>query len=814
MRDFLTGLNPEQRAAVEHGNGPLLVLAGAGSGKTRVITHRIAHLLERGVRPWNVFAVTFTNKAAGEMLERVEKLVGEAANDVWVSTFHAAGVRILRRDGYKIGLPRNFTILDDGDQLTQMKRVMKELDPTERVATAKDALHRVDHWKNQGLRADEVKIADGDTTGLLLHKAYRRYSDALAAQGAVDFGDLLLRVVELLKASPDTREHYRRKFLHLLVDEFQDTNPVQYELLRQLSPDERTQSNLCVVGDDDQAIYAWRGADVANILGFTKEYPNAAVVKLERNYRSTPRILETAHSVIARNKARAAKKLWTEGEPGDQVEVQLLDSDRGEAQYVAERVARERARGVKFGNVAVFYRTNAQSRLLEEALRSRHVPYVVVRGTSFYDRAEVKDVVAWLRLLANPRSDVAFLRAVAAPPRGIGETTLEKLSAYAGSIGKSLYEAIGGIDFVTDLNSGARTKLRDFRAEIDRITTFATGSAEAAVKAAAEETGLLDRLAADPRGEVVERQENVREFIRAARDFDVAWNAVLQQPPSPDLSLVDVTAPRVENPEATFGTAQVAALRALRRDADQPPPTPLEAFLAQVAVLGDADADGAADRVNLMTFHAAKGLEFDVAVMTGMEETVFPTARAMNEYDGETEERRLCYVGITRARKRLVLTLARSRALFGELRFNPPSRFLSDLPAEHVTGLKSLSPAPAAESWTSPRFSVPVRPPAPKGEWVDRDDAPSYDDDAPRSRPPPLRPPAFTASKPRAPDVPRDLVVKTAEKKTAAGRVRHKSFGEGRILATQGEGDSAKLTVHFESVGPKVVVAKYVERLD
>jgi DNA helicase-2/ATP-dependent DNA helicase PcrA len=812
MSSLLAGLNPEQHAAVVHGNGPLLVLAGAGSGKTRVITHRIAYLIERGVKPWQILAVTFTNKAAGEMLERLRKLAGPAAEETWVSTFHAAGVRILRRDGYKIGLPRQFTIFDDSDQLSLMKRIVKEFGLDDKKFPPRDILGRIDQFKNQGLLPKDVIVPESDLFGATVLKAYKRYEDALAAQGAVDFGDLLLRVVDLFKRSPETREAYQRRFLHLLVDEFQDTNPVQYELLRLLCPDDKRQANLCVVGDDDQSIYRWRGADVKNILTFPQDYVGAHVVKLERNYRSTPRILDAAYGVISKNKSRAAKKLWTEGEPGDKIELYVAPGDREEASRVADRVYNENARGTSYKEMAVFYRTNAQSRVLEEALRQRHVPYMIVRGRSFYDRAEIRDIASYLRLVVNPKSDNDFIRAIGVPPRGIGDTTLERLGAYAGSQNISLWDAVAQVDRIEGINAGIRGRLAGFR---DQITKLATNAVELSagdmVELVAKETGFLERLAFDPRGEGEDRQENIREFIHAAKEFDDAWAFVTGEddgtakelPPEkkPVLGLVREDASAL----ASFGPGQLAALRALRGDEDTPSPTSLEAFLAQIAVLGDADEEGAAERVSLMTLHAAKGLEFDLVCMTGLEEGIFPSSRSLDDPDAIAEERRLCYVGITRARKKLFITLAQSRALFGELKMNPPSRFIDEIPPELISGLDQLVRRPAGgRSFEGGGLFGGAPKPRREGIYVERDDAPAWGDDGRPARPPPKLTPPRT-----------NVIPGTSKTGTAAPmdgtRVRHGQFGVGKVLSSQGAGPMAKLTVHFPSVGPKVIVAKFVD---
>ncbi len=810
MSRFFDGLNTEQRLAVAHENGPLLVLAGAGSGKTRVITHRIARLIETGVQPWRILAVTFTNKAAGEMLERLRSLAGEeAAAAAWVSTFHAAGVRLLRREGEKVGLPRGFLILDERDQLAVMKRVLSDLGIGERALVAKEALARVDHWKNDGLTPPEAAKWATDPTTDAAARAYQRYQDVLRAQGSVDFGDLLLKVVDLFKTSADTRDRYRARFSHLLVDEFQDTNPVQYALLKLLCPDDRSRANLCVVGDDDQSIYRWRGAEVRNILSFSKDFPGTTVVKLERNYRSTPRILDAAHAVISKNKERTDKKLWTEGEPGDKLSVHLTEDDRAEAALVAELCAHEGARGTRWGEVAVFYRTNAQSRLLEDALRERRIPYLIVRGTSFYDRAEIRDVLAWVKLAVNPKSDVDFLRAVGAPPRGIGETTLDKLRAQARARDVSLWDVALVIDGVPGLNSGARGKIRAFTELVSGFVSRAPKwEAGALVHAIVEETGYLERLGVDPRGEGEERKQNVQELVRAAKEFDAGWHVMAQTDQTDQSDRTDRSESRAPvaqrpvrglvRPEASvgaFSTAQLAALAALRGDEDTPPPSAAQAFLGLLAVLGDADQDQSQERVSLMTLHAAKGLEFDAIVMVGLEERIFPTARALDDEEALAEERRLCYVGLTRARKRIYLTLARRRALYGELAQNPPSPFLADLPAAHTVGLEQLwRPSPFQER--SPR----------ERDWVDRDESVSYDDDVPRRPLPRLVPPA------RAP-APAPSKPSEAPRRTLS-RVRHPMFGEGKVLSTQGTGPTAKLTVHFASVGPKVIQAKFLEPME
>ena len=468
-------LNPEQLEAVRHEEGPLLILAGAGSGKTRVLTHRIAHLLrERKARPSEILAVTFTNKAAGELKNRVAKLVGPDAERLWVATFHAAGARILRREAEALGLNRAFAIYDESDQLAEVKRSCQELGVD--TGTARQHAARIDRWKNAGLLPGEVKPADYDVPGRISQRVYERYQRALQAASAVDFG-----------------ERYSSRFRHILVDEFQDTNPAQYQLLRLLAEEH---GNLCVVGDDDQSIYRWRGAEVDNILDFPRHFPGTKTIKLEQNYRSTGRILSAAHAVIEKNPRRAEKKLWTAAGEGEKLHVVLADDERDEAQRIAQELYAENARGTSYGEMAVFYRANAQSRTLEDGLRARRVPYRVVRGRSFYDRAEIKDVAAYLRLCVNPRSDVDLLRIVNMPPRGIGDTTIERLRDSASRTGLSLWEAIESMERDPELAASARTKLLPFRELLRRMgegVRKAPGAAEA-IELVMRETGYEDRM--------------------------------------------------------------------------------------------------------------------------------------------------------------------------------------------------------------------------------------------------------------------------------------------------------------------------------
>ena len=469
-------LNPPQLEAVRHGEGPLLILAGAGSGKTRVLTHRIAHLLhERLARPGEILAVTFTNKAAGELRERVAKLVGPEAERLWVATFHAACARILRREAEALGLTRSFAIYDDSDQLAECKRATQDLGFD--TATAKQHLGRIDRWKNAGLLPGEVQLPEYDVPGRTALKVYARYQKGLQASNAVDFGDLIVRVIELFKTKPAILANYASRFRYTLVDEFQDTNPAQYQLLRLLASEH---GNLCVVGDDDQSIYRWRGAEVDNILDFAKHFPGTKTVRLEQNYRSTGNILAAAHAIIEKNERRAEKKLWTQAPSGEKVRVVVAEDERDEGARIAAELYQVNARGTSYAEMAVFYRANAQSRVLEDALRARRIPYRVVRGRSFYDRAEVKDIAAYLRLCTNPRSDGDLLRVINTPPRGIGDTTVEALRRSAGRQGASLWAALEGMGGDPELTSSAKTKLTPFVALIQKLRGGVAGDAGAA----------------------------------------------------------------------------------------------------------------------------------------------------------------------------------------------------------------------------------------------------------------------------------------------------------------------------------------------
>jgi DNA helicase-2/ATP-dependent DNA helicase PcrA len=765
MTDLLHDLNDAQREAVLHGAGPLLVLAGAGSGKTRVIVHRIARLVrEEGVVPWRVLAVTFTNKAAGEMRERLQGLLGLTANELWVQTFHAFGARFLRREAARAGLSPSFPIYDDDDQLRLVKGILAELGQDDgETLTARQALSAIDRWKGLALRPGELRIGEHDLEGRLAREVYARYDAALARAGATDFGDLLMRPVRLLEEDDRLRARWSERFEHLLVDEFQDTNPVQYRLLRLLAG---SRGNVCVVGDDDQAIYRWRGADVENILGFDRDFPGTRIVKLERNYRSTRNVLDAAHAVIARASRRREKRLWTEEGPGEPLALLVGQDEHDEAEKIARAVALERARGTSGDEIAVLYRTNAQSRPIEAALRAARVPYVIVRGTSFYERAEVKDAAAYLRLALEPRSDLDLERVVNKPPRGIGEKTVERLRAHARARGASLYDALAEVEAIEGLKPAARRALSSFRETLAGLAKDAPVlDAGIAVQEVLRRTGLLARLEAEHTDEATERAENLVELVAAAREFD---ESILGAPPP--------------------------------RDPDEPVPPPLARFLEQIALLGEADQATPEGRVALMTLHAAKGLEFTAVILSGLEEGTFPRepwgdvlpAEAAAAHD---EERRLCYVGMTRAKKRLTLSLARRRMGFGEggpsFRQMEPSRFLTDLPPE-LFGESVAREVRAREARAAPRASVPARPPVIRRHPGALPGEPHIELDAAGG------------------DYDFDQRPEAGRTPFARGdRVVHPSLGEGVVLACEGPGGEAKVTVRFD-VGEKRVLARFL----
>ncbi len=653
---LLADLNPPQREAVRHGEGPLLVLAGAGSGKTRVLTYRIAYLLATGqALPSEVLAITFTNKAAGEMRERVERLIGGASRAMWVMTFHSACARILRADAQRLGYKRAFTIYDEADSLRMVKRCAEELGVDPKRFPPRAVRAQISAAKNQLLDADAYSEASGAPgRGAQAGPGYfeetvtdvfRLYERRMLEASAMDFDDLLVRTVNLLELFEDVRERYRRSFRWVLVDEYQDTNRAQYRLLQLLSEEH---GNLFVVGDDFQSIYSFRSADIRNILEFERDFTQTTVVKLEQNYRSTQTILDAANGIIANNRGQKPKHLWTDAGRGEPVTLAEFDDEHAEARYVASEIERLTSEeGIPRDGIAVFYRVNAQSRVLEDTLVRFDLPYQVIGGTKFYERAEIKDAIAYLSLLVNPADAVSFARIVNSPRRGIGETTQARLLSHANTTGEDIWEVFSGADRTPGLGSSAMRSVARFAELMRGLRERAEADPPAPVaellRATLTESGYLEALNAERTVEAEGRIENLEELISVAGEFD--------------------------------------ANRELEGDSEL---RPLEEFLAQVSLYTDQDSLRATDSLcTLMTLHNAKGLEYDAVFMIGCEEGVFPHMRSLEEGNLE-EERRLCYVGVTRARQRLCMSFARRRSLHGGRGYNLPSRFVGEIPEELV----------------------------------------------------------------------------------------------------------------------------------
>jgi ATP-dependent DNA helicase UvrD/PcrA len=682
---LLAGLNGPQREAVVHGEGPLLVLAGAGSGKTRVLTHRIAYLLATGAaRPGEILAITFTNKAAAEMRERVGQLVGRSVRAMWVTTFHSACARMLRVDGERLGYSKGFTIYDEADSLRMLKRCLTEIGVDPKRFPPRAVRAKISGAKNQLI--DAAAYAEGAHGEFeeIVAEAFPLYEKRMLEANAMDFDDLLVRTVNALELFEDVRERWRRTFRHVLVDEYQDTNHAQYRLLQLLASEH---GNLMVVGDEDQSIYGFRHADVSNILDFDEDFQGAEVVKLEQNYRSTQTILSAANAVVERNRERRPKELWTEDEGGDLVQLSELTDEHEEARWVAGEIGRlEEEHGVARSDVAVFYRTNAMSRVLEDTLKRFDVSYQVIGGTKFYERAEIKDAVAYLSLLVNPADLVSFSRVINSPRRGIGNTTQGRLASHANTTGLPIWEVIERVEEVPGLSGAAIKSVSRFYETMAGLRERADeeGPVATLLEAVLHETGYLEALAAERTVEAEGRAENLETLIGGAAEFDIE--------------------------REREGESEVA---------------PLDEYLQQISLYTEQDAiSEAQELVTLMTLHNAKGLEYDTVFIVGCEEGAFPHMRALEE-GGEEEERRLCYVGITRSRKRLYMTWARERRLFGRAEHNLPSRFVDELPVElterHTTAARSLG-----TSWGTPTTDAvePVQPlgPGPALELQTGDD--------------------------------------------------------------------------------------------
>jgi DNA helicase-2/ATP-dependent DNA helicase PcrA len=742
---LLEGLNPQQREAVVHEGSPLLIVAGAGSGKTRVLTHRIAYLLAaRDVRPAEVLAITFTNKAAGEMRERVVDLVGPRAKWMWVSTFHSACVRILRREAGSVGLKSSFSIYDAADSQRMMTLVMRELDLDPKRYPPRSFAAQVSNLKNELVDEETfaARVTEGDHIQRMLAEAYRMYQQRLRQANAMDFDDLIMTTVNILQAFPEVAAHYRNRFRHVMVDEYQDTNHAQYELVRQLvgtgTPDVPP-AELVVVGDADQSIYAFRGATIRNIAEFEDDYPQAKTILLEQNYRSTQTILGAANAIIARNPGRKPKNLWTASGNGEPIVGYVADNEHDEASFVAQEIARlTETAGVRPGDVAVFYRTNAQSRVLEEVFVRVKLPYKLIGGTRFYERREVKDALAYLRVLANPADTVNLRRIINVPKRGIGERAEAALTLLAERERISFVEALARADEAPGLATRSLTCIRQFTQLLEALATVVEGGGgpATALEAILEQTGYLAELSAstDPQDE--SRVENLRELVAVASEFEEA---------SPEGTLIDFLE----------GVSLVA-------DADQVP---------DEAVSDGADEQRPHDDpgvVSLMTLHTAKGLEFPVVFLTGLEEGVFPHMRAMTDNSELEEERRLAYVGVTRARERLYVSRAGVRSAWGAPQYNPPSRFLDEIPDPLV-------------DWRRTETS---------GQRAGGSNIPAIARLAQRAG---VRSPGNRA------------VIHLE----AGDKVTHDSFGLGTVVRVEGSGDSAMAHVDFRDQGIKRLLLRY-----
>ena len=734
-------LNEQQKEAVLHTEGPLLILAGAGSGKTRVLTHRIAYLIEeKGINPWNILAITFTNKAAGEMRERVDNLVGFGSESIWVSTFHSMCVRILRRHIDLLGFDTNFTIYDTDDQKTLMKDICKLLQIDTKLFRERSLLAAISQAKNELVTPEEFRIqAQGDFSRQKIASVYEEYEKQMRANNALDFDDLLVKAVQLFQTQADVLDYYQERFRYIMVDEYQDTNTVQFELVRLLSAKYR---NLCVVGDDDQSIYKFRGANIRNILDFEQVFPDAKVIKLEQNYRSTSNILNAANAVIRHNHGRKDKTLWTDNGEGDKINVRQFDTAFDEAEYIVGDI-RERVESGKaaYNDHAILYRTNAQSRMFEEKFVTANIPYKIVGGINFYARREIKDLLAYLKTIDNGRDDLAVRRIINVPKRGIGLTSINRVQEYASGREIGFYEALRAVDLIPNIGRGA-SKLESFVALIEHFKTDAKElTISELMQEILEETGYIESLKEEGSEEAESRIENIDELI-----------------------------------------SKITAYEETCEDRDEP--ATLNGFLEEVALVADIDSlDESNDYVVLMTLHSAKGLEFPHVYLAGMEDGIFPSYMTITADDPEEveEERRLCYVGITRAEEELTLTCARRRMIRGETQYNKMSRFLKEIPMELLsTGAVFQKPEPEEERKPSAyqqarqafRAKAFVQPGAARSFGSPKGEGPGYQ---------------------------------------VGDRVRHVKFGEGTVSAMVEGGRDYEVTVDFDGPGTKKMFAAFAK---
>ena len=729
-------LNAMQQKAVLQQEGPVLVLAGAGSGKTGALTVRIAHLLETGIKPWNILAITFTNKAAKEMRERVDALAGSAAADIWISTFHSTCVRILRREIHHLDYDNQFSIYDADDQEKIMKEVFKQLNysPVDKSFSSRAAMAAISKQKEEMVSWEEYakSVDSSDIRMMKTAKVYQLYQKMLKENNALDFDDLIYKTVQLFRTHPEVLAKYQERFRYIMVDEYQDTNTSQYELVYLLAS---KYQNLCVVGDDDQSIYGWRGANIRNILDFEKDFPETTVIKLEQNYRSTKKILEAANAVIHHNTTRKEKSLWTENDGGSILHVYKADNEYDESRYVAEQIEKMHREGQSYNRFAVLYRTNAQSRAVEDQLVRRSIPYRLFGGVRFYERKEVRDILSYLKVLANPADTVALRRIINVPRRGIGETSLERVSNFALNHGISFYDALGRLDEITEL----KTRAKKFQEFYDLFEQLRVDSHDMRISelmdAVIKRTGYLQQLLSEGTEEALTRIGNIDEFVNKAAEYEK------------------------QNPDGT-----------------------LEGFLEEVALVADIDGyNEGEESVVLMTLHSAKGLEFPYVFMIGMEEGIFPGFRAVM-YGGEKEieeERRLCYVGITRAREELFMSHAKSRMQHGLTQYNPPSRFLKEIP-EELMDMPTRQVSEMAKKYAM-RNSMKLSPITTRSKT------------SPYSKPEPKPMPA-----------PKNFVLDY----TVGDKVRAPKYGIGTVKAIHNGGADYEVEVSFGEKGTKKFMAK------
>jgi ATP-dependent DNA helicase UvrD/PcrA len=737
---FLNDLNPVQREAVKTVDGPVMIIAGAGNGKTRVLTYRAAYLISLDVRPDALLALTFTNKAAEEMKSRIAALVGPLRRSVWMGTFHSMCARLLRMDCESIGFQRNFTIYDSDDSLTLIREIMQDAGISQQQFSPQGIRSRISHAKNSMMSPAAMREGARDPMSERAASVFLGYERKLKRNNAMDFDDLLLKPLELFAARPDILERYHYRFKYILVDEYQDTNRVQYRLIRELG---RKHRNICVVGDDAQSIYAFRGADIRNILEFEKDYPDCKVFRLEQNYRSTKAILATADSIIKHNVGQITKDLWTDNPEGDRVTLTLCEDDREEGLTIVNRIEDEsRKRKLDLKEFAVLYRTNAQSRSLEDALRRHGIPYRIVGGVAFYKRKEIKDVLSYMRVIANPRDDESILRVINVPGRGIGATTVRKLREFASSRSLPMMDALGASDLPSGIAARAITALHGFHTMMRKYIQLRSEiSVSELAHTLVDEIGILQTLKAENTAESLARRENVLELVSALTEFN-----------------------------------------------DQHPEAGLEEFLEEVSLVSDVDLeDFGRNAVTLMTLHAAKGLEFPVVFITGLEEGLFPLAGSVDEESELEEERRLFYVGLTRAMKKVYLSYAVTRYRYGDRTYSVKSRFLDELDQRYLEDTNE-SDRRATTPYRRKRTPIPTggvqhvqqrkQPALPEPFYPDS--TPNYEDES------------------QAGDHVRIGTI-----------VVHESFGRGRIVALDGLGDNTRAVVDFESVGRKRLMLKF-----